>query len=99
MEKLPIQIAKIDVTKIDKDKLFQGKKGTYLDVVIIHTPDNEYNDFMLVQGLSKEDREAGVQGEKLGNGKFVNSDKGKDNNNGGGNSAPANQDDDDDVPF
>ena len=61
-------IAKIDVTKIDKNKLFQGKKGTYLDLVLIPTPGSPYgNDYMAVQGLGKEDREAGQRGEILGN--------------------------------
>jgi hypothetical protein len=60
----------IDVSKIDKDKLYKGKKGTYLNVALIDTPDNQYgNDFMVVQDIPKEDREAGQKGAILGNGK------------------------------
>jgi len=64
-------IAKIDVTKIDKNKLYEGKKGTYLDVILIPTPGSHFgNDYMLVQGVTKEDREAGLRGEILGNAKL-----------------------------
>lgn len=65
-------IAKIDVNKIDRNKLFQGKQGTYLDLVLIPTPGNQFgNDYMAVQGVSKEDREAGERGEILGNAKLA----------------------------
>jgi len=62
----------IDVTKIDKVKLFKGEKGTYLDAVLIDTPNNTYgNDFMIVQSVSMEERALGVKGEILGNGKII----------------------------
>lgn len=61
---------KIDTSKIDKEKLFVGRNGTkYLDVMLIETPDGKYGDFMVVQSVSKEEREAGVRGAILGNGK------------------------------
>lgn len=62
----------IDVTKIDKDRLYKGQKGTYLDAVLIDTPNNQYGDnFMIVQSVSKEEREQGIKGEILGNGKIL----------------------------
>lgn len=61
---------KIDVTKIDKDRLFKGEKGTYLDIVLIETPKSEYGDYMIVQSVTKEEREAGQRGEILGNAKI-----------------------------
>jgi len=62
---------KIDVNKIDKSRLFEGTKGTYLDAVLIETPDNQYgDDYMIVQSVSKEEREQGVRGEILGNAKI-----------------------------
>ena len=62
--------AKIDVTKIDKMNLFQGKKGTYLDLILIPTPGNRFgHDYIVVQSICKEDREAGKRGEILGNAK------------------------------
>jgi hypothetical protein len=66
--------AKIDVLKIDKTKLFRGKSGTYLDIVLLPNKggtDQYGNDFMIVQGTTKEDREAGRRGEILGNGKWM----------------------------
>jgi len=70
---------KIDVTKIDKNLLYKGAKGTYLDVVLFETPDDKFNnDYRVVQGVTKEARAAGVKGAILGNGKVI-----------GGNSKPA----------
>ena len=52
---------KIDVTKIDKSRLFEGKKGTYLDLILIETPNSQYSDYMVKQSVSKEERENGVE--------------------------------------
>lgn len=60
---------KIDVTKIDKNRLFEGKKGTYLDAIMIETPNSEYGDYMIKQSVSKEERESGIEGNILGNAK------------------------------
>lgn len=64
----PITI-KIDVTKIDKSHLFKGAKGTYLDLVLFeNTKPSQYDDtHYVVQGVSKEAREAGVKGPIVGN--------------------------------
>lgn len=61
--------AKINVTKIDKAKLFKGKKGTYLDITLIETPGGKYGDWMIVQDNKKEDQ---GQATILGNGKNRN---------------------------
>jgi hypothetical protein len=63
---------RIDVTKIDKKKLYVGKKGTYLDCIYFmeETEDKFGNNGMIVQERTKEEREKGVQGSILGNGKF-----------------------------
>ena len=65
---------KINVSKIDKARLFKGSKGTYLDAVVFY--DDEPGQFgdngMIVQEVSKEEREQGVRGEILGNAKWVN---------------------------
>ena len=63
---------KIDVTKVDKSKLYKGQKGTYLDVVLIETPNDTYgNDYMAVQGVNKLDRQKGIKGAILGNAKIL----------------------------
>ena len=62
---------KIDVTKIEKERLFKGKKGVYLDAVLFlnDQPDEYGNDGFIVQSVSKEEREAGTRGNILGNAK------------------------------
>jgi hypothetical protein len=64
---------KIDVTKITKNRLFEGKNGAkYLNIVLIETPNDKYgNDFMIVEETSKEEREAGKRGTILGNAKNI----------------------------
>jgi len=64
-------LAKIDVTKIDKARLFKGEKGTYLDLVLIETPGGQYGDYMIKQSVTKEEREARKEMPILGNGKIV----------------------------
>lgn len=64
---------KLDVSKIDKSKLFKGEKGTYLDATIImkDEPDQYGNIGMIVQNVSKEEREKGVKGAILGNVRYL----------------------------
>lgn len=69
MAKLGISI-KIDVTKIDKSRLFKGQKGTYLDLTtFIDTEQvDQYGDNGFVShSKSKDERERGVQTPILGN--------------------------------
>ena len=60
---------KIDVTKIDKAKLYVGQKGTYLDaMVFLNDEVDQYgNNGMIVQSVTKEEREQGIKGAILGN--------------------------------
>ena len=60
---------KINLAKIDKEKLFKSEKGNiYLDIVVIETQNNEYgNSHMVVQSVSKEERDKGIKGAILGN--------------------------------
>jgi len=69
MSKLGISI-KIDVSKIDKDRLFKGAKGVYMDLTtFIDTQvEGQYGDHGFIsQSTDKEEREAGVQTPILGN--------------------------------
>lgn len=62
--------ARIDVTKIDKARLYKGEKGTYLDIVLIENrdgPDQYGNDFMVVQQVTKEERAQRIKGNIMGN--------------------------------
>lgn len=103
---------KIDVTKIDKELLFEGKKGKYLDATVFINPDeaNEYGDHgMIRQDVSKEAREAGEKGAILGNARVFWQGEGKAQNQshkpqstgGNGQDAAQNFDNfpDDSVPF
>lgn len=71
MANLPKSISvSINLDKVEAQHLFQGTKGKYLDLRLFLTENNEYgNDYMCVQGVSKEKREAGERGPILGNGK------------------------------
>lgn len=61
---MPITI-NVNVELIDKERFFQGKKGRYMDLVLIETPESEYGDYLVKQ--------RGDRNEKmpiLGNGKY-----------------------------
>tara|TARA_B110000977_G_scaffold67301_1_gene91397 strand:- start:547 stop:849 length:303 start_codon:yes stop_codon:yes gene_type:complete len=61
---------KIDVTKIDKTRLYKGAKGTYLDLttfVDTEVADQYENHGFISQSLTKEEREAKAQTPILGN--------------------------------
>jgi len=84
----------INLSKIEKERIVQGKKGKYLDaVVMLNDEKDQYgNDGMIVQSVSKEERENGVRGEILGNVKILS---------GGNGKPPVNEpvDVSDDLPF
>lgn len=61
---------KIDVTKIDKARLYKGAKGTYLNAIMI-AKETDYGDFMIIEDISREERLKGVKGNILGNGKIL----------------------------
>ena len=63
----------IDVTKIDKSRLHKGAKGTYANfTVLLRDETDQYgNDGMIVEDVSKEEREAGKKGTILGNAKIM----------------------------
>ena len=90
----------IDVTKIDKSKLFAGKKGTYLDLTTFIDLDNkdQYdNNGFIAQSQTKEERDSGAEKPPiLGNVKVFYTD--------GATQAPQHQpaqewDDSQDIPF
>ena len=60
---------KIDVTKIEKGRLYKGAKGTYLDaVVFINDEPNEYGQHgPITQAVTKEEKDNKVKGPILGN--------------------------------
>jgi len=70
---------KIDVSKIDKARLFKGAKGTYLDItsfIDLDQLDQYGNSGMITQDVTKEEKDRGVKGPILGNCKVFWSDSG-----------------------
>ncbi len=68
---------KIDVSKIDKNRLFKGEKGVYLDATVFVDVDqlDQYgNSGMITQDVSKDEKQQGVKGNILGNCKVFWSD-------------------------
>lgn len=68
-------VLSIDVKLLEKSRFkpFTKQDGTealYCELVLIETPDGKYGDYMVKQGVSKEDRAANVQMPILGNGKI-----------------------------
>ena len=71
---------KIDVSKIDKNRLFKGEKGVYLDAtafVDLDELDQYGNSGMITQDVSKEEKESGTKGPILGNSKLFWKGEGK----------------------
>ena len=68
---------KIDVTKIVKDKMFKGAKGTYLDITITTNREKDQygNDGIITQDLGKEARAKKERGPILGNVRIVYADQ------------------------
>lgn len=64
---------KLDLKKIDKNRLYVGEKGVYLDAAIIMF--DEANEFghngMIVQNVSEDERKAGIKGAILGNVRYI----------------------------
>jgi len=64
----------INTAKIDKSALFEGTKGKYLNITLLENKDGEDqygNNFMVVQDIGKDRRDAGEKGAILGNAKYV----------------------------
>ena len=63
---------RINVSRIDKSKLFHGKKGVYLDMTLfLEDEPNEYeNNGVIRQSQTKQEREDKVQARILGDAKI-----------------------------
>lgn len=98
----------INVDQIKKEHLYQGQKGTYLNVALVNTPDSTYGqDYMVTQDIPRELRDAGHKSPILGNAKALYLEDGKPANDEGKKAAPkaqagtaeAKSKDNDDLPF
>ena len=70
---MKLAAVKIDVSKINKERLYEGKKGVYMDLMVqIDDEEDKYgNNVKAWEGQSKEEREAKKDRNFLGNGKVV----------------------------
>lgn len=69
MSKVGVSL-KINVSQIDKARLFAGQKGHYLDATVFIDLDqlDQYgNSGMITQDVTKEEKQQGVKGNILGN--------------------------------
>ena len=69
MSKVGISLS-INVSMIEKARLFEGKKGKYLDCtafIDLDELDQYGNSGMITQDVSKEEKESGTKGPILGN--------------------------------
>ena len=97
----------IDVTKIDKSRIFAGKKGKYIDLTGFIDTDNpgQYGDHgTLSQSVTAEERQNGTRLPICGNIKVFWTDSGADNRKapqrpGTGNYQAPPDDDDSNIPF
>lgn len=93
----------IDVTKIDKERIYEGKKGKYLNAVLfLNEETDQYgNNGFISESVSKEEREKGVKGNILGNAKDLSKGSKKDVDGYPKNSQQKNPsyDDSNDLPF
>jgi len=61
---------KLNVSQIDKARLFRGEKGMYLDATVFIDTEQESqwgDNGMVTQDVSKEERDQGIKGNILGN--------------------------------
>lgn len=73
---MPAPILKIKITtgRINKEHLYKGQKGTYLDVALFENAngqDQYGNDGFVTQEITKEAREAGEKGPIIGNWRYL----------------------------
>ena len=79
MSKVGVSL-KINVSQIDKARLFKGQKGAYLDATVFIDLDqlDQYgNSGMITQDVTKAEKDQGVKGNILGNCKVFWSEQGQ----------------------
>lgn len=69
MAKIAVNL-RIDLSKVDESKVFNGAKGRYLDATVfidIDQADQYGNNGMITQSVTKDEKASGVKGNILGN--------------------------------
>lgn len=96
----------IDVTKLRKERLYKGKKGTYADLtVFLNSDKDDYGkNGRIMESLSQDERDSGAEKNWLGDAKVFWSDSSEFNQAPKKEAAtaqhqPPTDDFDDDIPF
>ena len=106
MSKIGVRL-KLDVTKINKDLLFKGAKGTYLDATMfidLDEQDQYGNNGMVTQDISQEAKASGERSPIIGNTKVFWRDAGQPSGNTGQLNKPQSEftatgEEESDIPF
>ncbi len=60
----------ICLSKIDKSRIKESAGKKYIDIIVMDSKNDRYgNDYMVVEDISKSERDAGKKGNIIGNGK------------------------------
>jgi hypothetical protein len=60
----------ICLSKIDKSRIKESGGKKYIDIIVMDSKNDRYgNDYMVVEDISKSERDAGKKGNIIGNGK------------------------------
>lgn len=71
-------VLKLNCSRIPKERLFAGKNGKYIDLVLVENkngPDQFGNDGFISVSVTKNERDSGTKGEIVGNWKHVGGQK------------------------
>lgn len=63
---------KINLSKILEDHVFEGKRGRWMDAVLVLSPNSEWNDYMVLQDLGEASRVPGFKRPIIGSGTIRN---------------------------
>lgn len=66
----PLISVSINVSKVTKSKLYEGKQGKYLNITLIPKK-TDFGDYMVVEQTTKEERARGERGQIIGNAKLI----------------------------
>lgn len=90
----------INLDMIDKNQIIEGKKGRYINIRLVNTPDNQYGyDYFVAQDIPKELREQGLRGPILGNARAYGLDQGQPSEKGGAAEVTVHPRTSEDLPF
>lgn len=67
---LSIDMTKIDETRIKPFRRRNGEMAEFLEIVLIESPGSQFGDYIVKQGVTKEERMAGKEMPILGDGKI-----------------------------